>query len=181
MTAGSALHADPQRGRRGRVDDEGYLPYLMTKTSTWFLITRAHAELASTHVDDHILGLPDELYMGTLLKTYGLQNETTCDWMGPTYTNWTWGGWHPITYTEFDGDVLRRMRVASVFADVDCDWQAALDQAEDPGHFFSLSTNQWMGSAPEFRPMHGSCPLFARKLAVSARAGFMAALWPAFA
>ena len=32
------------------------------------------------HPQTNLLELPDEMYLPTLLRTHGLQNETTCDW-----------------------------------------------------------------------------------------------------
>ena len=52
----------------------------ITKTSQWFLLNRKHAELAVAHGDEGLLGLPDEFYLGTLLNSHRLHNETTCDW-----------------------------------------------------------------------------------------------------
>ena len=151
----------------------------MTKTSQWFLLNRAHALLASKHAEDRLLGLGDEWYIGTLLRTYGLQNETTCDWQGPTFANWTEGAGHPETYHDMSRDLLRRMRLSSMHAAVECKWQDALSQAADPARFFNTSNWEWRGHAPAFQPMHSTCPLFARKLAPEAQSSFMDALWPA--
>ena len=52
----------------------------ITKTSQWFLLNRKHADLAVEHGDDGLLGMPDEFYLGTLLNSHQLHNETTCDW-----------------------------------------------------------------------------------------------------
>ena len=126
---------------------------------------------------DTILNLPDEWYMATLLKTYHRQNETTCDWQGPTYTNWSGGIDHPVTYRSQDADQLRRMRLGSTTG-VDCDWEAALAQAASPGRFVDVMTWDLHDEPAAFVPMDAHCPLFARKLAPEAQASHMAALWP---
>ena len=160
-------------------EEEEYPPYVWVKTSQWFLINRKHAELTNKHMDDRLLSWADEWYIGSLLKTYNLSHETNCDWQGPTYTNWSLGGDHPATYHSFDSDLLHRMRLSSVFADVKCEWQSALDQAVDPAHYLSLETWEHQGDVPGYQPMNSTCPLFARKLAPEVLDSFMMALWPA--
>lgn len=56
--------------------------------------------------------------------------------------NWTEPiGYHPETYHEFSGDLLRRMRQSSIFATVICDWQYALAQAEHSGRFVDVGAH----------------------------------------
>ena len=160
-----------------RHEEEEYPDYEYGKSSQWFLVNRAHAELASQHADDTILNLPDEWYMATLLKTYHRQNETTCDWQGPTFTNWSGGIDHPFTYRAVDAGQLRDMRLGSTRA-AECDWQAALAQAGDPGRFVDIITWHLHEEPAAFEPMDATCPLFARKLAPEAQASHMAVLWP---
>ena len=176
---GSAVRVLMQRmdtvGVVGR--EEEYPMYKFTKTSQWFLLNRNHAELAARHADDWLLNTSDEWYLGTLLNTFDLGNETTCDWQGPTYTNWTADSWHPTAYHSMDSDLLRRMRLGSIF-DVDCNWEDALAQAEEPGRFIDVRKWDWRTDAPAFRPMNNTCPLFARKIVKDAQPSFMATLWP---
>ena len=149
------------------------------KTSQWFLLNRKHAELATAHDDDWLLGNVDEWYIGTLLASFNVTSETTCDWQGPTYVNWTTGELqHPTSYKAVDGELLHRMRLSSIFADVHCDWRAALSQANAPGRFVNLKTWDWQGRAPAYIPMNGTCPLFTRKMLPEAQASYTAALWP---
>ena len=158
--------------------EEDYPDYNYTKSGQWFLLNRAHAELAIQHADDTLLSMPDEWYLATLLKTYHRQNETTCDWQGPTYTNWSLADSdHPFTYRAVDAEQLRRMRLGSTVA-AKCDWEAALAQAASPGHFVDITTWDVHEEPTAFVPMHATCPLFVRKLAPEAQAGHMAALWP---
>jgi len=148
-----------------------------SKTSQWFLLNRKHAELATAHDEDWLLGTWDEWYIGTLLASFNVTSETTCDWQGPTYVNWTTGQ-HPLSYEAVDGELLHRMRLSSIFADVHCDWRAALSQANDPGRFVDLRTWDWKGRAPAYVPMNDTCPLFTRKMLPKAQASYTAALWP---
>ena len=131
---------------------------MWVKTSQWFLMNGKHAELTDKHLDDSLLSCAHEWYIGSLLKTDNLENETTCDWQGPTNTNWTLDGDHPATYHSFDSDLLHRIRLSSVFADVKCDWQSALDQAVDPAYYLSLETWKRQGQAPAFQPINSTCP-----------------------
>ncbi|KAK9840605.1 hypothetical protein WJX81_004089 [Elliptochloris bilobata] len=119
------------------VVEEAHAAYHVTKTSQWFLLSRAHA-------DEQLLGQLDEFHLGTLLDSHRLQNETTCDWQGPTCVNWTIPGDHPHTYHTFDAGLLRRMRRSSIFA--------GMEHME-----FAGPMNPW--------PAHASRPLFDRKLA----------------
>ncbi len=148
------------------------------------MLTRPHAHLASAHPNTDLLALKDENYVPTLLRTHGRQNETSCDWQGLTYANWSrqpddpeaWG-WHPATYRSLNASLLERMRRYSAHWDVECDWRSAL--AARPGRFLSLSDWSWGEEPPEFVPLPDRCPLLARKFSADATADVMALLWPA--
>ena len=130
------------------------------------------------HGDDSLLNLPDEWYLATLLRTFNKQNETTCDWQGATFTNWTLADdKHPLTYRAVDADQLRGMRLGSSDGAA-CDWEGALAQAADPGRFVRVTVWDLQEAPAAFEPMNATCPLFARKLAPEGQASHMAALWP---
>ncbi|KAK9834890.1 hypothetical protein WJX81_006802 [Elliptochloris bilobata] len=178
-------HDVPQRRMRRLLwqDTDEEHEWQMWKSHQWWLLTRPHAHLASLHPHTDLLELPDELYIPTLLRTHGRANETTCDWQGPTYGNWTYQaddpeswGWHPATYHSLDAGQLARMRQSTPRWDVACDWAGAL--AAVPGRFMSLAHWEWGEVPPEFTPMPPSCPLLARKFAPEATDSMMAALWP---
>lgn len=146
--------------------EEEYPAYKNFKTANWCLLNRAHAELAGEHGDDWLLKYKDEWYLGTLLNTFNLQNETTCSWQGPTYANWTDALWaHPTTYRAASSDLLRRMREGSVFADVRCDWQAAMSQAADQGRFVGAEPIDELQQPPRSTP----CTAVAHCLGASSR------------
>ena len=139
--------------------EEDYPQYNYGKSGQWFLLNRAHAELAIQHADDALLSMPDEWYLATLLKTYHRKDETTCDWQGPTYTNWTVGDTdHPLTYRAVDADQLRRMRLGSTVA-AECDWEAALAQAASPGRFVDITTWEVHEEPAAFVPMDTFVPM----------------------
>lgn len=153
------------------------------KTATWFVLTRVHAHLVLAHPHKFLLEIADEYYISTLLRTLDRANETTCDWAGPTYTNWTdptdpdmEGASHPRTFHALDSSLLDRMRRSSSFRDVSCDWRAAVDTAAM--QFSSL--REWAVEAwpPDYLPMPETCPLIARKFAADATESVIASLWP---
>ncbi len=153
------------------------------KTATWFLLTRPHAHLVAAYPHKFLLGIADEYYISTLLRTLGRAGETTCDWAGPTYTNWTDpvdpdmdGQSHPRTFHALDGGLLQRMRRSSSFRGVACDWAAGAAAVE--WQFSSLL--EWTVDAwpPDYAAMPETCPLLARKFAADATPSVIAALWP---
>ncbi len=176
-TAPGARGSAPTNAARCRDSIANETAARWSKASQWFLLNRKHAELAAASDHDWLLATWDEWYIITLLASFNASRETTCDWQGPTYVNWTWGE-HPENYAAVDGEQLHRMRLSSIFAGVRCDWRAALSQAADPGRFVDLRTWDWKGRAPALVPMNSTCPLFARKMMPKAQASYMAALWP---
>ncbi|KAK9834873.1 hypothetical protein WJX81_005657 [Elliptochloris bilobata] len=171
---GKNVHHTSDSVRR-RLDEEAVS---WVKSATWAVLNRKHAEIVSRTHDDFLLSLPDEWYLSTVLYTHNLQNETTCDWQGPTYQEWTAADTdHSVTYHSVTLDMLRRMRLGSSYVGVVCDWEAAISQAADPGRFGDTRMQKWRGEARAFQAMNDTCPLFMRKLAPDGQASFMAALW----
>ena len=173
-TAGSLTNTKPGRGRA-----DGVSPHSNTRPSQSFLLNHRHAVLANMHLHEYLFSSPEEGFLGGLMHLYHFENDTTCDGQGPTYANWTRQEKHAATYHSVSSDLLISMRLSSASADVICDWRVALAQGADLAHFHSVATQVWLTVAPEFKPMHSSCPLFARKLAPEALSSYMAALWHA--
>ncbi|KAK9834887.1 hypothetical protein WJX81_006504 [Elliptochloris bilobata] len=95
-------HPSPPSYRRRLAEDEEHMEWHEVTSGQWVLLNRAHALAVDRHPQNRLLWLRDESYLATLLHTLGLENETTCDWQGPTYAEW-WppGDYHPLAYEHF--------------------------------------------------------------------------------
>ncbi|GMH35604.1 hypothetical protein BSKO_03472 [Bryopsis sp. KO-2023] len=92
------------------------------KSSQWFVLTRAHAELIvkDHHVREQFkrycytnhnrVCIPDEHYIPTLLASYGLDWQSDCKGLS-TSTSWE-RGWHPRTFKteDIDGELLTTLQ-----------------------------------------------------------------------
>ena len=71
------------------------------KSAQWVLLMRRHAAIVSENPRDSLLWMKDEVYVASLLHTLGLENETTCEWQGPTYAEWlNPGDYHPAAFEQ---------------------------------------------------------------------------------
>lgn len=151
------------------------LDWRWAKSSTWVVLNRKHAHIVNNYPQVQLLGLTDEYYLATLLRTLGLENETTCDWQGPTFTEWRSGASHPLAYTEMNSTVLEHARTGSAYRDVECRWSVALALAG--GQFGKVEQAVWDSVLP-YEQMADTCPLFIRKVDRKAVSDFVSLLWP---
>lgn len=71
------------------------------KSAQWVLLTQKHAAIVNENPRDSLLWMKDEVYVASLLHTLRLENETTCEWQGPTYAEWlNAGDYHPVAYEQ---------------------------------------------------------------------------------
>ena len=150
------------------------LEWHWAKSATWMVLNRKHAQIVSSYPQDVLLELSDEYYVATLLHTLNLENETTCDWQGPTYTKWIRGDSHPVAYRDMNATVLEEIRTTPSHHEVECRWGAALATV---GGQFGTVGHAWESLEPHTQ-LADTCPLFVRKVVPAAIPDFVSLLWP---
>ena len=151
------------------------LRWSWAKTSTWVVLNRKHAKIVSDYPQDGLLRMTDEYFLATLLHTLGLENETTCDWQGPTFTSWRTGSSHPLAFAEINSTIFESARLGSAYHEVGCQWSAALASAG--GQFGKVDQAAW-GVVFPYPEMADTCPLFIRKVHRTAVPDLVSLLWP---
>ncbi|KAK9792478.1 hypothetical protein WJX73_003670 [Symbiochloris irregularis] len=162
-----------------RMGSEHLSKDMWRKSSQWFALTRAHAQiLADDTIIDSIFRkdcypttddgwwrdcYTDEHYPATLMAATGREQETDCEGF-LTHVDWSRGGGHPRSYTpkEVSAARVRLLRLPTN----NCGYPAALRSIK--GHLVdvnSLAEDVCTAMPEPYAPVGQQCPLLARKFA----------------